>query len=248
MIFFRRGTGPLVSAMIPSRGRPERLEKALWSLLTTSKDVDCIEILVAADDDDPATIDVGKPYGKVVTSPRGNGYADMHLRINAMAKDATGDWLMLLNDDVEMVTQGWDERLLNTAAYPPWFGVDDVCHFSLEVEGGDPLDYGFPVVRRKAVEILGRYSPYALADTWAHSLYGCIGASVRGCGIRVKHHKREDQTFLEGADARRTMDREVRSSRFRHNLIFEASRLLAMMDGDRLERVWSDVPEESGWY
>jgi hypothetical protein len=46
----------------------------------------------------------------------GKGYDSLHEYYNELASKATGDWLMLWNDDAVMETEGWDEKIGNAAA------------------------------------------------------------------------------------------------------------------------------------
>jgi hypothetical protein len=112
--FMPRGAGPLVSVLIPSRGRLSGLLQAIDSLWSLAEDKSLVEFLIKIDDDDHETIDgvmalrertAGVLALSAMVSPRGNGYRDLHHWVNSLAAQACGDWLFVFNDDSKMATQ-----------------------------------------------------------------------------------------------------------------------------------------------
>ncbi len=190
---FPRGSGPLVSVLLPTRGRIHHLYQAVASLYASCRDKSLVEFIIKADDDDLPTIDLAKGMirdglqGKLLVSPRGRGYLDMHVWVNNMAKEAKGDWLFLWNDDARMVTDGWDQILLYSAIGQdcPWHGVKEICMLVAPTVGRpDAAEFAF--VRRKLVEVLGHYSLNPHTDNWIYSVVCFVHAAFRIC-INVKH-------------------------------------------------------------
>ena len=83
-IGFPRGAGPLVTVLLPTRGRPKELFDSVESLYNLAINKDKIEFLFRVDTDDLPSIDVcnklteSLPNARMVVDRRGQGYADMH--------------------------------------------------------------------------------------------------------------------------------------------------------------------------
>jgi len=177
-----------VSVLCPSRGRPDLLAASLRSL---GADDPAVEVWVAADDDDPGTVDVALSYAAtVIVSPR-RGYHRLHGYYNSMAAQAAGDWLLLWNDDAQMITDGWVGLL---TAVPDGMLVADLR---------SQLSPGlccFPAVRREAVRAVGGFSPHTPhCDTYWQDMGRALGR-IQAVPIDV-HHDRYD---LTGNNADRT--------------------------------------------
>lgn len=95
--YFPRGNGPLVSILLPTRGRVQGLLTAIDSLYSLANNKSNLEFIFKADDDDKETINIIHkiseliPNCKSIVSPRGRGYMDLHIWINQMCSVATGD-------------------------------------------------------------------------------------------------------------------------------------------------------------
>lgn len=212
---FPRGPGPRVSVLLPTRGRPWRLRESVGSLYRNAEFPKEVELLLRADADDAATVaavaGLRSEYPNVTVSvlPRGNGYADMHHWVNALAAAARGDWLLLWNDDCFMLTEGWDGLLARCFVQGYWHGDPRFFSITLATEG-DPASYAFMLVRREVVRVLGHYSLIPLCDTWVYELLRPLGCSCRAECIEVRHAQDfKDPTFLEGDTPRMTPDYTV---------------------------------------
>lgn len=214
---FKRGDGPLVSILFPTRGRPEGLLKSLDSLWSLCRDKSLVEFIYWADDDDFATVSIlrrlqetpGFPIRGFV-SPRGRGYYDMHHWVNAMAQKARGDWLIIWNDDAVMKTQDWDQVLLRCSPDSfIWHGVEDViCLVAKTVN--HPGATGFFFLRRKVVKLLGQFSRIPHNDTWVTTLMRSVDSLYNLDAIEVEHlSESKDATWNEGIEARSTMEYTV---------------------------------------
>lgn len=177
---FPRGNGPLVSVLIPTRGRHRWLTEAIDSIYSLAHDKSLIEFIIKADVDDIDTINEIMRLSniipiKTIISPRGRGYLDMHHWVNEMCAISTGDWLYLFNDDTRMTTQDWDQRLLTSNLY--WdLGTTNVFWESFNLITlvtpvvDRPEDRAFMFVRRKIYEILGHYSLSIYNDVWIYTI------------------------------------------------------------------------------
>jgi len=137
-----------------------------------------VELLVKVDDGDRETVDgimalrertAGALALSVLVSPRGNGYRDLHHWVNSLAAHAKGDWLFVFNDDSKMTTQNWDQYLLRVIFPRPWFGTWDICLINPTTINSDALQ--FPLLRRKAFEVMGHFSQSCHIDTWVNQIF-----------------------------------------------------------------------------
>ncbi len=254
MLFFKRGPGPLVSVFIVTRKRAKSLIQALDSLISLSHNQSSIEFVIKADEDDLDTINIVRntqtkfPFlnFKLIITPRGKGYAEMHNWLNIMAKEASGDWIFIFNDDARMKSDRWDEILLNVYGQPAWFGMDDVCLLIGKMLPNPT--YGFPFLRRKVFDILGHICLSPLGDTWLYTIMVAISA-YGSIPILVDHlETKGDDTREESNLIRRGLDQEIRSIEMRRLMMLDSLKLLNHMQKDRDNLVWEDTPQGDGWY
>jgi hypothetical protein len=192
-------TDPLVSVLLPTRGRPEALIESVTSLFETAGDDKSFEVLYAVDTDDEGTLEVmlsdllrtGTDQVKVY--PERHGYANLHEYINGLVPHARGQWLMLWNDDAIMQTYGWDWRIRELP-----------CRFVLDCWTNHPtLTCTFPIVPRHWVQALGHFSLNAHCDTWWQLIGEWTHRLVRA-DIDVQHNRfdltgrNHDQTYEQG--------------------------------------------------
>jgi len=250
--FFKRGSGPLVSVLIPSRGRPEHLYEAIASCHGQAADKSLIEFIVRADDDDEETVLMlnrlkfaGLYNLTIIVGPRGNGYYDMHKWVVEMARRATGDWLMFFNDDARIAvaeTGHWDQTLLFTAYNNPWFGIQDVCCLTAPTVGR-PYTNEFLIFRRKVFELLGYLGDSPHADNWVHRVCDFVGAA-RTVNILVSHDSGiiNDKTRKESEAAYKTSIYTLTSLEARDKQLLDAYYLLDHMKRDAFNRKWTTTP------
>lgn len=141
----------MITALLPSRGRPEMLARSVASLRDLAARPG--EVWIGADNDDPATEAVARSMGVgCLVMPR-QGYDRLHVYYQALARVALKaertDWLLVWNDDAVMTTPRWDALI---EALPPRVLVADLP------SKHSPYLCCFPAVRRRAVQHLGRFS------------------------------------------------------------------------------------------
>jgi GT2 family glycosyltransferase len=113
----RQGEGPLVSIVIPTRDAPEVLTKCLDSIRdkTAYKNYQ----VVCADNEsaDPQAIRRMREPGidRVVCS---GPFHYSRINNEAIRRAAKGEYLVLLNNDIEVITPGWLEEMLYYAEQP----------------------------------------------------------------------------------------------------------------------------------
>ena len=106
------------SLFLNTRQRTALLSNLLRSIDGTISGNNDIEILLGIDDDDIETynfiqnLDLVLPDSVVVpniathTTSRPD---NLHIKMNDLAEKSSGDFLFVLNDDVEFLTPSWDE-------------------------------------------------------------------------------------------------------------------------------------------
>lgn len=187
-----------ISVLCPTRGRPGILACTLRLLRHLARKPERIEILLYVDDDDPIDYasDVwpklearGKPpvLGYVIRGPR-YGYPGLNNCFNTLAKQASGRWLLLFNDDVFMATPNWDVVLDGV--------TDDVCVALTEANHGrNPCI--FPFFTKSLVDITGHMSLNTHSDTWIEEV-GRAAGIAKEVPITVFHAMLDDDLAKEG--------------------------------------------------
>lgn len=249
-MFFPRGPGPLVSIMLPTRGRPSHLLAAIDSAVSLATDHTNIEWLLKIDDDDIPTIKAVEELHRAfpslnlkwVVSPRGDGYFAMHHWINDLANRATGDWLFLFNDDARFKTQGWDVTLSIMGTKNPWIGISDIC-LLVAPTIDRPFAQEFFFLRRKTVDILGHLSLSPHNDNWIHTVMNFVGAKLQ-TSIEIEHLSAviDDDIRKSTVEAYKTTILSMETIEARRLLWEDANTLLSHME--RLEKrvQWTDAP------
>lgn len=98
------------SFLLPTRGRPDRIQNLFNSIVETARHPENIEIILYVDEDDTQSHSVTHPVLKLVThiGPR----VPMGKMIQTCYAKSRGEYIMLLGDDNVFRTQNWDERVI----------------------------------------------------------------------------------------------------------------------------------------
>lgn len=163
-----------ISVLLPTRGRREVLKSSLESLITKASDPERIELLLGIDDDDEGV----KEYIEKEIAPmlrehrvecRANifkplGYENLHVYVNTLAGNASGEWLFFWNDDGVMVTEGWDNVIREYTGQFKLLAPRDN-------HNGHPYAI-FPIVPRDWFVLIDHLSQNAQNDAWlSHIAY-----------------------------------------------------------------------------
>ncbi|MBK8015763.1 MAG: hypothetical protein JNL33_12150 [Betaproteobacteria bacterium] len=98
-----------ISLLLPTRGRPQLVERLFKSIRETTHQLDRIEVVLYVDEDDAPSHCLADEVLQVV---RIVGPPDTMGAYNTKCLErARGDIIMLANDDMVMRTGGWDDRL-----------------------------------------------------------------------------------------------------------------------------------------
>ena len=101
----------LISLLLPTRGRPELAKRLFQSIVDTTTCLDAVEVILYVDDDDYSSheldnpdIHIEKTIGPRLSMGEYNSYC---------LEKSRGEIIILVNDDMVMRTQGWDECIRN---------------------------------------------------------------------------------------------------------------------------------------
>lgn len=222
----------MISLLVPTRKRPERLAEMISSARATSNSGQ-IEILCYVTHDDASYDDVAKSLSAAfIRGPR-RTFSDLW---NPLVPYAAGDIFMLCADDVIFRTTGWPEIVEQAYA--------DCADKILCVHGDDLHPNGksfatLPFVSRKWVETLGYFTPDGFTCDWCDTWIQDIADMIRRKRLLpiVTEHVHPlwgkapvDETYAE-AQANRTKDPNARQymQRFSERQA-DAEKLRAVMD------------------
>lgn len=137
-----------ISLLMPTRGRPVWAERFINSVLQTSTRIEAIELIIYVDDDDVESHHLSSDAMSVTTivGPR----VTMGAYNSTCYEKSNGDIIVLVNDDMIIQTQGWDEKLRQLDAKYP-----DGIYLAY---GNDLFKKGslctFPIMSRHTCELL----------------------------------------------------------------------------------------------
>jgi glycosyltransferase involved in cell wall biosynthesis len=143
-----------ISLLLPTRGRPQLLQRLLESLVETTSRIERLEVVLFIDADDQSTGAVSHPLLELtkLIEPPGKKMGQMN---QACYENSRGRFVMLMNDDVIFRTKSWDTRVLDAFARFP----DEVAL----VYGNDLHQRKsmatLPIVSRAVCEALGGICP-----------------------------------------------------------------------------------------
>jgi glycosyltransferase involved in cell wall biosynthesis len=142
-----------ISLLLPTRGRPHWVRRVFESLAEHTAVLDDLEVVLYVDEDDQPSHGLDHESFRVVKiiGPR----ASMGEYNTACLEHASGEIVILMNDDVIVRTPGWDRRVAELAAAVP----DGVfLAYANDLHMGKRM-CTFPICTRKACEIMVRPYP-----------------------------------------------------------------------------------------
>jgi len=182
---------PRISVVAPVRARVTLVEQMLQSVWTTAAEPERVEVVLRCDDDDMAMLSylVGRWPGEyappvVIIGPQRKGYASLSAFINEAAHRSRGELVIVVNDDAEFQTKGWDILLAERAASIP----DGLFNFGIETANAG--NFIFPCVSRKLINLLGFVFDERLVypDIWLRDVLMPFGRAIRVPEVVVAHH------------------------------------------------------------
>jgi len=173
-----------ISLIIPTRSRPEELRSTLGAAYRTAMFSAEVEAVCRLDADDPRLDDYIKvlhefPQAVFIIGQRRGGYSSLVEFMDECAAISTGDLIMCFNDDMVMLTSGWDEVLCRALAGRPLaVGIGELM---LNGDPGNQCQYACAVIPRPLYQLCG-----ALGLGGLNELDRCWEALARHAGCEVK--------------------------------------------------------------
>jgi hypothetical protein len=154
---------PLFSFLLPTRANTGMLRNFLDSLHATCSDSSRVEVILCQDSDDIETAAFSfnrLTYKRVIAAPG----LTMGALNNLCFSVATGEFVMLVNDDIMVRTPEWDRKIIALLDAEPDRHL--LIHVNDEIFGQKLCT--FPMLSRKTVELIGLcnegYRRYAIDD------------------------------------------------------------------------------------
>lgn len=160
---------------MPTRKRLARAQAFLQTIVETAKDLTQIEVIVAIDNDDTASQFLRSPHSDL-TLLQVRGPQDTMGALNTRClKKATGDLIMLVNDDILIRSQNWDYEFIKATKKLP----DGI--FLMHTKDGYK-DQSFPLF-----PILSKIGCKLLQDPYPNAYCGdCIDSHIFDIFLRLK--------------------------------------------------------------
>lgn len=176
---------PYVSVVLPSRGRVAALRRMAESLFRTATDPQGVELIVRCDRDDDETLQYLRQAGDFtfIVGSRINGYSSIATFINEAARLSHADLVLVVNDDAEFITRGWDTALREVAsAYPD--GIFDLGVTTIMNDS----HFVFPCTSRRVINLIGVHDERLIYnDIWLRDVMSPFGRAIRVPDVVIKH-------------------------------------------------------------
>lgn len=176
---------PHISVVAATRGRTRLLNHLLNSLWATAAEPDGVEVVFRVDFDDKETIEFLSQRGRssFIVGPRLQGYATLGALVNEAARLSRADLVIVVNDDAEFKTHGWDMRLLAEAARFP-DGIFDLGVTS--VLNND--NFVWPCTSRRVIDLIGIHDERVIySDVWLRDVMAFYGRAIRVPDVIIEH-------------------------------------------------------------
>jgi hypothetical protein len=157
-----KGIMKRISVLIPSYGQPRKAMLTIMNLVSLAEDPHSLEFVIAASSSDPARGDYEKMdmalqslgIDSGATTCGCSGYEHMKDYYRQAYEVSTGTLLFLYNDDVRILTPGWDLAYYSLAhsSYPV-IGAQNMD----ESPSGGRYSWAFPMIGRDICEKLGEF-------------------------------------------------------------------------------------------
>lgn len=186
------------SLFLNSRLRPDFLRNFLSSVSRTTLDKNAIEILIRYDDDDELTHALSKENFNISTKfIRGPRPDNLIYSYNQIVKKCSGKNLFVCNDDMSILTTGWDQ-----------IALEKIEKYNREECNSDEIYYcktycnsadrdatsgycSFPIISKKATDVLGFFMYDAFktlgGDSSIYRLYAGIRRVINLEEIKIDH-------------------------------------------------------------
>ena len=186
------------SLFLNSRCRIKSLKQLLRTAYANAYNPQRLEFLIRIDTDDEETINGLKnvhnffPNVYIFTSTRPD---NLHVTLNKLAQEATGEFLFVMNDDVEFETLYWDKKIAEQIHTHLKTLPDKILYVatpdnSVDKEG-DKQYASFPILTRAARDALGYFMSEQFvglgADEHLYRIFNSIGRVLHIQDVKLNH-------------------------------------------------------------
>ncbi|UYO94034.1 glycosyltransferase [Pollutimonas sp. M17] len=157
---------PLVSLIIPTRNGLELIRQCIDSITERTRYGNYEILVVDNDSDDPATLDYfaalrEDPRIRVLRDERPFNFSALN---NSAARQAQGDYLCLMNNDIEIISPDWLEEMISLAGQPGvgavgaqlWYPDDTAQHSGIIIGLGGVAGHSHKHLPRNHPGYFGR--------------------------------------------------------------------------------------------
>lgn len=229
--------------LISTRKRVKSLQQLFDSIERTCKSADNLEVLLRIDDDDIETIRFVEGYRKnskflikSIIGDRGKGYVELHQNTNELCQAANGKFFLFLPDDVQFMTNNWDEEML--ATYNSAYSDNIFWIRTSHNEAGNPNAMCLAITR-DWYNVTGHFGTCYQQDSEFNYVAKYVGREVFLKDIVIIHHRADtktgiinneiDQTYVEGrlaADSGRLRGHGFFTYQVQTQIVVDALKLL----------------------
>ena len=203
-----------IAILVPSRERMNKRLTLLFSILTTVKDINNVNVYYGVDEDDPTLPTIEKvaaaiPAVKVIRIKNEGKFLGLGKLWNILTNETQEEIISMIGDDMVFKTPNWDEEVFKefTENLPEdkikAIHCNDDCH-------GAKLAVNL-FCHRKYAEVMGHFMREEFkinwVDQWLHQVFSAFGRlSYRG-DIMIEHRhwvlgkSNHDETAVRMAQA-----------------------------------------------
>lgn len=203
-----------ISILCPTRGRPNQLLEMIESATSKASKPENLEFCIYIDNDDPsyAHVNFGKHASqvKILRGPR----MWLSAMYNSLLTVATGEYFFWSGDDVEFLTECWDELIIQ--AFNKFPSKLAVIHVN-DLATSYPQEFAtIGAVHLNWVKLFGYIFTHHMRDNgidfWISEVANRVNRRVYLSEVRIEHKQYRqgkvaiDKTYLDRLDDHQTYD------------------------------------------
>lgn len=182
-----------IAILVPSRERMNKRLTLLFSILTTVKDINNVNVYYGVDEDDPTLETIEKiskavPCVKVIRIKNDGKFLGLGKLWNILTDETTEEVISMIGDDMVFKTPNWDEEVIKEFQDIPEDKIkaihcNDDCHKAkLAVN---------LFCHRKYAEVMGQFMREEFkinwVDQWLHQVFSAFGRLKYRDDIMIEH-------------------------------------------------------------
>lgn len=208
-----------LSIILNSRGRVNLLKNLISSIVRTSNNLSEIELFVCVDNDDTETTNeipiLEQMYGQWVRFGIVTRCPNLNYNFNLIFPHLRGKYVMIVNDDIEFINNGWDTNAVNTLNQ---YCKDKNCQIVYGRTNDNSVDKSgnyasFPIISSEAIKTLGYVMSVKYLSHGADvELYRIFDAVKKVCDVDVQIDHTGHNT-LQAVNSPDKVQSEIRQNR-----------------------------------